>query len=711
MSATPPADLPNSDQKNIVLPSAEELEFKRRNLPDKPGVYLYKDSTGKVIYVGKAKSLKKRVNSYWKEHHSEDPLYADKIRRLVALIRDLDVFVVENESEALLLENELIKKYRPHFNAMLKDDKSFPWVMITREKFPRIKIIRGPERYGLQNQFIGPYVEITDVRHTLAQLRKIFPFCTCKRCVETVKRANPCIYYQIKLCPGPCVGKISPEAYQENIHHIEQVLKGETEEIERIFDQRMRAAAAAMEYEQAALWRNRMQALHAFHTNQSIFSYEWMVGEERGAEQLPPQSDERSSLEKSYLGVHSVDVVAGHTTKQRAGLIIIHVRQGKLMGKTPYIINLFEKLSPQDDFFLDLLQQHYLRPDIPLPDTIITESPIPDSIRSALTDFFQTGHPLHKATVQFGQPTATDKTPGLMRIAKKNIELLISQKEDYEVYLQEQKSSQALIADRKDALEILQDVLGLEEPPLIIEAFDMSNTQGTDPVGSMVTFVEGVPSKSHYRKFKIRSKSAPDDVGMMRESMGRRYKRAIEEDQDLPDLIVVDGGKGQLNMAHQLLEELNLLHIPHIGLAKREEEIFVPEQADPIVLPKDSSALHLLQALRDEAHRFAITYHRKLREKRQTVSELDDIPGIGPAKKKKLLQIFGSVDEIKHTPEEKLAEEVGPALAHQIVEFFAERARVNQSKRRVKKTKKSAIQSHNSDTDDTQKSEPPDGSE
>jgi excinuclease ABC subunit C len=300
--------------------------------------------------------------------------------------------------------------------------------------------------------------------------------------------------------------------------------------------------------------------------------------------------------------------------------------------------------------------------------------------------------------MQFLLPQEENKSAGLLRIAKKNIELLLTQKDEYEKFIQEQAESVVDRDVRQKGLIELQETLNLDDPPSIIECFDMSNTQGTDPVGSMVTFVEGRPSKGHYRRFKVRSKTTPDDVAMMRETMGRRYERALKERQTFPDLILVDGGKGQLNMAHQLLQDLGIDYIPHIGLAKREEEIFVYDQEQPIILEKDSLGLHILQAIRDEAHRFANTYHRLLRTKRQTQSILDDIPGIGPARKKKLLLYFGSTAEIRKATMEQVANLVGSTLATEIMQYLQTHPEETLApKRRVKKTSKKAVLSHSSE--------------
>ncbi|WP_371802200.1 GIY-YIG nuclease family protein [Candidatus Lokiarchaeum ossiferum] len=695
---------------SAALPSEEELEFKRTNLPLKPGVYIYKDKDSKIIYVGKAKSLRNRVNSYWKERSkSEDPIYAQKITRLVAHIRDLEVFVVDNETEALLLENELIKKNQPIYNVMLKDDKSYPWVQITNEAFPRIRIIRGPERYGLQHKYIGPFVDGYDLKKTIRFIRKIFPFCTCKKTTSRKKRTRPCVYYQIKLCPGPCFGYITEEKYNQNIRNIELLLTGEIKPIQSMMKTKMEKASTELAFEEAVVWRDRLQALEQFTIEQSILSYDLADPEENSSQELENADDsnqerlEGRTYKKPLQNLRNLDVIAGHYSKKRAGIVIIHVRYGRVLGKTPYVFDVKEKLTSKTDYILSLLKQHYLRPDIPLPDEIVLETQLPSDIETGLLTYFSTREthpsklkisPQKRKPVKFRLPSEVDKTAGLIRIAKKNIELLISQKDEYEQHQKEKEIQLVEQSKINQGLRDLQTVLELDDVPLIIEGFDMAHLQGTDYTGSMVCLVEGRPSKKHYRRYKVRTVDKPDDIAAMKEVMTRRYTRAIKE-STLPDLVVVDGGKGQLNMAHKLFVNLGIDYVPHIGLVKPEgrseiyktPRIVIPDEEETLQLPKNSPALHLIQHLRDESHRFANAYHRKLRNKRQTKSELDEIPGIGPARKKKLLQLLGSVAEIKRASEETLGDVIGPALAKTVFEHFQQKALEAQKKPKKKKYK------------------------
>ncbi|WP_457558661.1 excinuclease ABC subunit UvrC [Candidatus Harpocratesius sp.] len=664
------------------LTTLSPLEFKRKNLPDKAGCYLFKDLKGKILYIGKAKSLKKRVNSYWNPRNpSEDRFYAQKIQRLVSKISDVDVFIVENEMEAILLENELIKKHQPEFNVSLKDDKSFPWVQISNEPFPRIKIIRNPVRFGLNHKYIGPFVDSGDLKRLLRYIRKIFPYCTCKRSVKPDAKSRPCVNFQLKLCPAPCVGNISEKSYAENISNVEKLLNGDVDFVANILQNRMEAASNVLQYEEAAKLRDQLQALEMFTVNQSVFTYSW------NKDDLPSVNNNSSNdpinerihapishdLSNSHIQLKDLDIVAGNISKNRAGMIIIHVRQGKLISKTPYIVSIENKLTSKEKYLSEFIQQHYLRNNIPFPDEIILKESLP----SAITLSIQKHAESQKKSILFRQPIEEDKTAGLFRIASKNIELLIRQKDEYDEYLTSQRQKQEDQNRIQQGLIELQKLLNLEDPPMIIEGFDMAHIQGSDYTGSMVCFIEGKPSKSHYRHYRVRSVKKPDDIAAMREIMGRRYRRALKED-DFPDLVVVDGGKGQLNMTHQLFKCLKIEHIPHIGLVKPEgrsekftpPKIILPESNHIITLPKESPALHIIQHLRDESHRFANKYHQKLRQKRQSKSELDNIPGIGPARKRKLLTFFGSVREIRKASLEELSSVVGKKIGLDILNYF-----------------------------------------
>ncbi|MHA1518671.1 MAG: excinuclease ABC subunit UvrC [Promethearchaeota archaeon] len=692
--------------------SREQLEFKRKNLPDKPGCYLFKDENGEILYIGKAKSIKKRVNSYWRVQSSSasgDRFYSLKIQRLIEKAVDFDIFIVENEMEALLLENELIKTHKPDFNVMLKDDKSFPWVQITNEAFPRIRVIRNPQRWGLKHTYIGPFVDSVDLKRLLQLIRKIFPYCTCKKSVLPKKNARPCVNYQLKLCSGPCAMHISENDYKDNITNIEKMLTGDVEFVESILQKKMTEASNELEFEVAAAYRDRIEALQMFTIEQSVFTYD-LTNHPLARKPLQTISNSTSSSSSSTSTIQGtttqgspemlncdsqntvrlkdVDVIAGQFSKKRAGMIIIHVKQGRLLSKTPYIVEHENKITSETTFLEEFVKQHYLRENIPIPDEVILKIPLSPTVESSI---------IHQSakkgkSIIFRQPLESDKTAGLLRIAEKNIQLLIKQKDDYEEYLRTHKHKGTNLTIIEQGLEELRQILNLKDLPMIIEGFDMAHTQGTDYTGSMVCFVEGVPSKPHYRRYKVKSVDKPDDVAAMQEVMSRRYRRAIAE-ETLPDLVVVDGGKAQLNMAHKLFQKLNIEHVPHIGLVKpkgRSEvytppKIITPNSKTIIQLSKDSPGLHIIQHLRNESHRFANQYHKKLRQKRQSKSELDDIPGIGPARKRKLIQYFGSVKEIKRVTEDEIGKVVGKTLAHTIYEYFLSKDKEKASKKSTSK--------------------------
>ncbi|MHA1777479.1 MAG: excinuclease ABC subunit UvrC [Promethearchaeota archaeon] len=671
------------------------LEFKRKNLPDKPGCYLFKNSEGKVLYIGKAKSLKKRVNSYWMSRSSsEDLFYVKKIHRLVGNIADIDVFVVENEMEAILLENELIKKHQPEYNVDLKDDKSFPWVQITNEPFPRIRIIRNPAKNVLNHKYIGPFVDAGDLKRFLRYIRKIFPYCTCKKTVIPNPKTRPCVNYQLKLCPGPCCGKISSKDYMQNIYHIEELLSGNVDFVASILRERMTTASTSLKFEEAAVIRDQLHALEIFTKSQSIFTLS--LSNSKNREKMLRTHD----LSSNGIQIKDIDVIAGSISKSRAGMIIIHVRKGKLLSKTPYVVNIDQKLTNPNKYLIEFIQQHYLRPDVPFPDEIVLREDLPKSLKSTL----QKQAKIKGKLLTFRSPSEEDKTAGLERIAQKNIELLIRQQDEYDKYLSSHHQMQNYINRIQQGLAELQEILHLGQPPSIIEGFDMAHFQGTDYTGSMVQFVDGQPSKSHYRHYRVKTITRPDDVAAMREVMERRYHRAIKE-EEFPDLIVVDGGKAQLNMAHQLLQKLQLDHIPHIGLVKpegRSEKLTPPtiilsNSNEIINLPLDSPALQLIQHLRDESHRFANRYHQKLRQKRQSKSELDEIPGIGPARKQKLLRFFGSVKEIRKASYDDLRSVVGQKIAQTIQNYFKQQE--------LKKSKKSRNSNKKIDKNSNQNSQ------
>lgn len=599
-----------------------KIDLQRKSLPNEPGVYFFLNYKKTIIYIGKAINLKKRVNQYFLKTNYNDPFYEEKIKELVKNIQFIDYIVTENEKEAKILENIQIKKHLPRFNVVMRDSKTYPWVGIFySEKFPRIRIIRGPEKYSKENLFLGPFTDKKEITRILRDLRKIFPYCSCKKRVKIKKR--PCLYYQLKLCPGPCIEAISEKDYVQNVKQIEMFLKGQTDKLKEQINENMMSAALAQNYEIAAFWRDKLQAI-----DNSTISQNVLLDSKENKDVIGYFKDE----EQKYIA-----------------MVIIHIREGKIAKKSSFPVNIEDKIVQKNDIFPLILEQFYQDLTHDLPDIIV----IPEFYEGI--NLFSEILKEHKINIKIRVPL--EEEFGLLRIANKNAKVIV----DQEILMKEIKRKE----DNKiqEALEEAKEILNLPKIPRIIEGFDISNIEGTDATGSMVYFLEGRPYNKYYRHFKIRTKSTPDDVAMMKEVIKRRYTMLIEKNLSLPDLILVDGGKGQLNAGYSVLKELGIEGIPIIGLAKKFEEIFVPNEKNPIILPKNSNLLKIFQRVRNEAHRFAVKLHKKQREKRVKRSVLDDIKGIGPATRNKLLKEFGSVNKIKQASLEDIADLVGKKLA------------------------------------------------
>ncbi len=603
-----------------------DLELQRKSLPNEPGVYLFLDRNNKIIYVGKAKNLRKRVNQYFLKTSYTDPYYEEKINELVKNIANLEYIVTENEKEASILENIQIKKHQPRFNVIMRDSKTYPWVAIFySEEYPRIRVIRGPEKYSKENVFLGPYTDKKEIIRILRDLRKLFPYCSCKKKIKQKKR--PCIYYQLNLCPGPCIGAISKEDYKENIQKIELFLKGETTQLRQDIKEKMKKAAIDLDYEVAAFWRDKLQAIdHSTSTQNVILELK---------------------ENKDIIGYYS------DKDQQFLAVIIIHIREGRILNRSSFTIDLKGKIFIKNETISSIISQFYQNLKQKIPDIII----VPELFEEIeiIKQILNEDNPL----IQIRTPLEAES--GLLRIANKNAKVMVNQA--IEMNIIKERSEQKIMK----ALEEAKALFSLSNTPRIIEGFDISNIEGKDATGSMVYFLEGKPYKKYYRHFKIRSKSTPDDIAMMKEVIRRRYSMLLERNYTLPDLILVDGGKGQLNAGISVLKDLGLEGIPIIGLAKRFEEIFISNQKEPIVLPTNSPLLELFQHIRDEAHRFAVRLHKKQRIKRITGSILDDIKGIGPVTRNKLLSHFGSVNNIKKATSEELSQVVGNKLAEAII--------------------------------------------
>ncbi|HSJ89414.1 MAG TPA: excinuclease ABC subunit UvrC [Anaerolineales bacterium] len=600
---------------------SEKLQGILATLPSKPGCYIMKDTEGTIKYVGKAINLRNRVRSYFHADASHDA----KTRRLVREIADIEWIVVGSELEALILEMNLIKKHRPKYNIRLKDDKRYPYIKVHwADPFPKVTVTRQMVEDG--SRYFGPYTSAWAVYQTLDVLRRIFPFLTCDR-VITGTDLRACLYYDIKLCIAPCIGAASQAQYRQMISDLMDFLNGHSEAIVTRLQQDMEKAAESMRFEKAALLRDQLKAIQSIIERQKIVF----------------ASDYADS-----------DVLAMARSNGEACVQIFFIRGGKLIGREYFILE-----GTEDEADTEIMEQFVTQfyteaasvpPQVMLPQEIEERKIISQWLRSK-----RGGEKVEIFVPQSGQPRE------LVQMATENAsETLQALRAQW----------QADTHKQEQALAELQQALNLPEPPNRIECYDISNTQGTAIVGAMVVFTQGVPDKKLYRKFNIESVvGAPDDFASMEEMLTRRFRRWRGAQQTegepgskpdasfsfLPDLVIIDGGKGQLSRAVNVLQKFELLDkVPVVGLAKQNEEIFVPFKSEPLILPRHSQALYLVQRIRDEAHRYGITAHRKKRQKLGMASQLDSIPGIGPVRRKALLKHFGSVDKIRQATVEEL---------------------------------------------------------
>ncbi len=586
----------------------DTLSEKLQTLPNLPGVYLFKDAQGTVLYVGKAVSLRARVRSYF--HKSAE--HSVKTRRLVEKIADLEWMVTDTELEALVLECNLIKRYRPPYNIRLRDDKNYPFLCLTTsEPFPRLMLVRRVKNDG--NRYFGPYSGSRPVYQTIHLLNRLFPLVTCGEAFTGEPVRKPCLYYHLGRCPAPCAGLADRERYRETVREVELFLNGKHDKLLKNLYRQMEEAAERLEFERAAALRDQIRAVEQVLSQQKVVSTE-MIDQ---------------------------DVLAYAADEQRALVQMFFIRGGKLIGQQHFFL---EGVSGEDQraALQEFLKQYYDQAqDVP------SEILLPAQIEEAQI-IEQWLRQKRGKRVQLVAPQRGSKKK-LLEMALTNAELALEQARQQ--WLQKKAQQEAVLV-------ALQQALGLEALPRRIEAYDISNIQGTAPVGVMVVLKEGKPSKSDYRRFRIKyHPETPNDFAMMKEVVTRRLQEAQAGNPkfaELPQLMLIDGGKGQLNAALEAMREVGV-QVPAIGLAKRFEEVYLPGRAEPLILPKDSPALHLLQAVRDEAHRFAVEYHRKVRLRRATSSVLDEIPGVGPKRKQALLRHFGSVKRLREASVEEIA--------------------------------------------------------
>jgi excinuclease ABC subunit C len=612
---------------------SEHLKGILDTIPTKPGCYLMKNAESKVVYVGKAVNLRSRVRSYFHASTEKD----NKTRRLVFEIKDIEWIVVGSELEALILEMNLIKRHRPRFNVRLKDDKRYPYIKIHwGDDHPKVTVTRQMVNDG--SRYFGPYTSVWAVHQTLDVLRRIFPYLTCDREI-TGQDTRACLYHDIKLCIAPCIGAVTQDEYRQMISDLQSFLNGHSAPIVARLEEDMRTASKELRYEKAAALRDQLKAIESVIERQKIVF----------------NSDYRDS-----------DVIAMAREDGEACVQIFFVRGGKMIGREYFILEGTEETSDSEVMEQFVKQFYTEAANVPeqlmLPQEIEEARIIGQWLRSK-----RSGKKVEIRVPKRGQPRE------LVQMATENAtETLSALRAQW----------QADTHKQEQALAELQQAFELSDPPNRIECYDISNTQGTATVGSMVVFEQGVPSKKLYRRFNVKSvPGAPDDFASMEEVLTRRFKRWQTSHESgsgpgakpdasfsfLPDLIIIDGGKGQLSRVLKVLEQFGLSEeVPVVGLAKREEEIFFPNRSQATILPRHSQGLYLVQRIRDEAHRFAITAHRKRRSKLGLASQLDSVPGIGPARRKALLKHFGSIDKIKQATLDELTNVVPMSAAESI---------------------------------------------
>jgi excinuclease ABC subunit C len=599
-----------------------KLQTNLKNLPPSPGVYQFINKNGKVIYVGKAKNLKNRVRSYFQENPGSAKTVA-----MVSKIDDLQLVVTDSELEALILENNLIKQLKPRYNVNLKDDKSFPFIKVTNELFPRIYPTRSVYNDG--SKYFGPYTDVRSMRASLGMINKIFKIRSCKLDLNDKNIRNGkfkvCLDYHIKKCDGPCENLISAKAYNEMVEEVIKLLKGKTDDLIKDLKLRMQNAVNNLEFEKAAELRDKIDQISSITSKQKIVSDDF---------------EDRDIISIAYEGKESTCAV-------------FNIRDGKLISKKQLKLSIEEGEEIEEIYSAAI--KYYYGELTEIPREIVLEVKPNDD--ETLVEWLRSRS---NKKVKIIIPQRGD-LKSLIKMCKENAILQLK-----EIQLQKMKN----LGNVSYSVSALQRDLRLKVLPRKIECFDISNLQGTDTVASMVVFEDGKPKKSLYRKFIIKTVEGPDDFSSMREVIERRYTRLHDEHQPLPDLIMVDGGKGQLSSAVEILNNLGFKDYNIIGLAKRLEEVFLPDKSDPELIPKTSSGLRLLQQVRDEAHRFAITFHRKRRSKRIIKSELTDIKGIGTETAKILLDKFGSLDSIKKASQEQIEEIIGKKKAELLINHF-----------------------------------------
>ena len=607
----------------------DALSDKLAHLPTDPGVYQHRSADGTVLYVGKAKNLRSRVRSYFQDSRPKDK----RLRILVSKIEDVEIIVTDTEAEALILENNLIKRLKPRYNILLKDDKTYPYICIKNERFPRVFPTRRVKKDG--SKYFGPYTDVKSMKLALKTIKELFKLRSCSLYLSEgnieAGKFQPCLDYHIQKCAAPCVGYETEEHYNSTIQQIEKLLNGKTKELIALLKDEMQRFAAEKNFEEAAAYRDRIRALEVYSEKQKV------------------ATEDETDRDLFALALdREEDIGIG---------VLFKVREGKIIGRQHKVMRPVEGIE-EAELMQRFLEDHYADATF-FPDEVLLSHP-PES-PEPLEEIVREGR---GRKVELRVPERGDKA-SLMRMAEANARLLVG-----EWKLQKAKQDENRIP--RSVLSLERD-LRLPRPPRRIECFDISHLGGTGTVASCVVFEDGKPKKSEYRTFKIRTveKGKPDDFQSMREVLERRYRRTLEENGPWPDLVVIDGGKGQLSSAVESLHAVDVYgKFPVVGLAKRLEEVFFPGDSQSVMIPRTSSALRLLQRVRDEAHRFAVTAQRKQRELSTIRTELLDIEGVGAKTARKLLKTFGSVKRVEAADEAALAEVVGPSVASKVHAYF-----------------------------------------
>ena len=594
------------------------LEEKLQSLPDRPGVYLYKDAKAQVIYVGKAASLRSRVRSYFQESRPHDP----KTDALVRQVSDLEFIVTDNELEALMLEANLVRRHRPRYNIILRDDKHYPFLKLTTdEEFPRLVVARRVQ--ADKATYYGPFYPATAMRETLRLTRQLFPLRTCAIKIDG-RLERPCVQYYIHRCNAPCTGWETAEGYAKTVRDVQRFLEGKDDDLAQSLTAEMEAAAGELKFERAGVLRDQIQSLNKVRERQKIISIE--------------------PVDQDVIGV----VRQGND----ACVELFFVRRGRLVGQEAFF---FDRVGGWSDgeVLSAFVRQFYSKNVTPAPEILLSEECADgELIGQWLSE-------LARRKVQLHVPQRGARRE-FVAMAEQNAALALQN------HLLSRENRQQLV------LEELQRALGLPGLPNRIEGYDISSTQGGEQVGSMVTWENGDMKKDDYKRFRIKTVVGADDFASLEEMLRRRFRRSLEQGTALPDLVLIDGGRGQLNVGLKVLQELGLDYLPVVSLAKQREEVYRGESLEALVLDPTSPALHTLQKIRDEAHRFAITYHKTLRTRRTIQSVLDAIPGVGPTIRTSLLKTLGSARRVRESSVAELAAvpKVTPKLAQRIYEHF-----------------------------------------